>query len=219
MYLNDGVFFRILKTSLIINEIIVEMPNIHVVFVPSAGQLIGLPIYPVPPFSLQDCVKNAGLFTVPEFAGRIVFVPEPALLNVNGVVIGVTSTDIIAHLSARELSDIDNVKGERVSRLAGHLLQQQSFYPLYPTEVPADVAALHKYAKIRVRPHVLITPSVLSGFIKMVHGTVCINPERLTRGYAGGSFARFFIPTATPEDGAEEQVSLAGRIAAQVLKI
>ena len=56
--------------------------------------------------------------------------------RVNGVVFGATSLDSLLALSSDEVSS--NV-GHRLSRLAGHLLQQQSFYPVFPA--PSSSAA------------------------------------------------------------------------------
>lgn len=50
-------------------------------------------------------------------------------IRVNETLIGATSTDVLFALSADECSM--NV-GNRMSRLAGHILEQQSFYPMFP---------------------------------------------------------------------------------------
>ncbi|OWA52581.1 DNA polymerase alpha subunit B [Hypsibius exemplaris] len=201
-------YFRLMM-ELVIDEFVGKLRS-HVVLVPSAGQLVGTPIYPIPPYTLDDCVRNPGLYNGPDYDGRIIFVPEPALLNVNGLVVGLTSTDIISHLCQKEVAK--GMQGdERLPRMAGHLLQQQSFYPLYPTEVAADIAALNVYAKIRVRPHILITPSDMKGFVKILHGTVCINPERMAKGFSGGSFARIFIPPGKEDADPAAVTSLEGK--------
>lgn len=144
---------------------------------------------------------------------NLTFAPEPALLNINGVVFGLTSTDIISHISRREIS-----KGippnRRVERLAQHLLLQQSFYPLYPPEVAADIVAMKKFTKITQRPHILITPSDFNGFAFNVAGTVCVNPERLAKGYEGGSFARIFISNTD-----DKNFDITSRAVVEVLRI
>ena len=48
---------------------------------------------------LRDCIT---LCCTSEFPRKISFVLEPALLNINGVTIGLTSTDIVSHLCQRE---------------------------------------------------------------------------------------------------------------------
>jgi hypothetical protein len=57
------------------------------------------------------------------------------LFRVNEVLFGVCSNDVLFTLSSNEVSL--NIEGNRLARLAGHLLQQQSFSPQFP--VPANL--------------------------------------------------------------------------------
>lgn len=50
--------------------------------------------------------------------------------RVNEVLFGVCSNDVLFSLSSDEVSQ--NIEGNRLVRLAGHLLQQQSFSPQFP---------------------------------------------------------------------------------------
>jgi len=50
--------------------------------------------------------------------------------RVNEVLFGVCSNDTLFSLSSDEVSR--NIEGNRLARLAGHLLQQQSFSPQFP---------------------------------------------------------------------------------------
>ena len=175
----------------------------HVVIQPSVGQFVGMPVYPLPPFTLKDCVANPALYSTSEFLRKISFVPEPALLNINGVTIGLTSTDIVSHLCQREITKGISMSEERLPRIANHLVLQQSFYPLYPPEIPADIVALHQYTKIRQKPDLMITASDTKGFVKNIDGTIFLNPERLAKGYSGGCFARIFV---SGEDKSEDEI-------------
>lgn len=84
---------------------------------------------------------------------------------------------------------------DRMGRLVRHMLSQRSFYPLYPPDesVPLDVELWAEHAQMPTTPHILILPSDLRHFIKDVDGTVVVNPERLTKGQSGGTFARLLI--------------------------
>ena len=57
--------------------------------------------------------------------------------RVNEVLIGVCSNDVLFALSSDEVSQ--GIEGNRLARLAGHLLQQQSFSPQFP--VPQNLLA------------------------------------------------------------------------------
>ena len=57
--------------------------------------------------------------------------------RVNEVLVGVCSNDVLFALSSDEVSQ--GIEGNRLARLAGHLLQQQSFSPQFP--VPQNLLA------------------------------------------------------------------------------
>ena len=58
---------------------------------------------------------------------------------------------------------------DRLGRLAGYLIDQQSFYPLYPAEesVGLDFQHWQRHCQLPVLPHVLVTPSDFKGFVKV----------------------------------------------------
>lgn len=58
-------------------------------------------------------------------------------LRVNEVLFGACSNDVLFSLTSDEVSQ--NIEGNRLARLAGHLLQQQSFSPQFP--VPQNLLA------------------------------------------------------------------------------
>uniref|UniRef100_S4RAM7 DNA polymerase alpha subunit B n=1 Tax=Petromyzon marinus TaxID=7757 RepID=S4RAM7_PETMA len=68
----------------------------RLVIVPSLRDVHHCCIYPQPPFTRPDFLKDLQV-------RRVTFVSEPCTLNVNGVVVGVTSTDILFHMSSEEI--------------------------------------------------------------------------------------------------------------------
>jgi len=60
---------------------------------------------------------------------------------------------------------------DTLGRIAGHILCQQSFYPLYPPaeEMNLDLELWARYASLDVTPHILILPSDLRCFIKVIY--------------------------------------------------
>ncbi|XP_064407763.1 DNA polymerase alpha subunit B [Latimeria chalumnae] len=177
------------------------------VFVPSLRDVHHEFVYPQPPF---DCYK-----LTKEDAERVHFVSDPSTVNINGVLFGLTSTDILFHMGAEEISR--SVGGsDRFSRILRHILTQRSFYPLYPPaeEVNVDYECFQACAQIPVTPDVLIVPSELRYFLKDVGGCVCMNPGRLTKGQVGGTFGRLLVKRQPA--AAERQTPC---IAAQIVKI
>ncbi|GAB6021088.1 DNA polymerase alpha subunit B [Chamberlinius hualienensis] len=160
-------------------------------------------IYPTPPFTYES-KKNLN------------FVSDPSMLEFDGIVFGITATDILFHLGKEEITFPPGTP-DRIGRLASHLLLQRSFYPLYPPSEGMNISMpkLQIHGRMSVTPHFLILPSDLSSFIKDINGCCCINPRRLTCGNDGGTYAHIVI---TP-DPIEPGSSLVSNISAKVVRI
>ncbi|GAB4840572.1 hypothetical protein Ancab_021342 [Ancistrocladus abbreviatus] len=140
---------------------------------------------------------------------QIISLTNPAIFDANEVKIGCCTVDILKQLSGEEISrhPKDGSSVDRLSRLATHIISQHSFYPLYPpTEgVPLDFSIAPEALSIPSIPHILILPSDLSPFIKVLSlkskgegegegerkqqtSCICVNPGRLAKGIGGGTF-------------------------------
>ncbi|XP_061581420.1 DNA polymerase alpha subunit B [Cololabis saira] len=179
----------------------------HLVFVPSQRDIHHHFIYPQPPFSLPKIS--------PDQAQRVTVVPDPCTLLIDGVTFGLTSTDILFHMGAEEISC--GTVSDRFSRILKHMLTQRSYYPLYPPaeEVNMDYEKFQSFGQMPLTPDLLIVPSELRYFIKDVVGCVCVNPGRLTKGQVGGTYGRLLIQRSA----ASEDKRVSPCLAAQVVKI
>ncbi|XP_066499767.1 DNA polymerase alpha subunit B [Hoplias malabaricus] len=177
------------------------------VFIPSLRDIHHHYIYPQPPFSLPDLKDDVQ---------RVTLAPEPCTLLIGGVTLGLTSTDILFHMGAEEISSATG--SDRFSRIMKHMLTQRSYYPLYPPaeEVNMDYERFQQYGLLPLTPDILIAPSELRYFIKDVSGCVCVNPGRLTKGQVGGTYGRLLIQQNPVH---EEGKRVSPCIAAQVVKI
>lgn len=175
------------------------------VIVPSTRDIHHDYVYPTPPFACSTTYSKDE---------NVHFVSDPCVLDIEGVVVGITSTDVLMHLGREEISFPP--MPDRLARLTSHLLLQRSFYPIYPPfeEMNVDYQKFESIGHLSITPHVLILPSDLKSFVKDVHGCCCINPQRSTRGTSGGSYARFQIRSS---DSAES--SIVSRLACQILRI
>jgi len=109
-----------------------------------------------------------------------------------------------------------------MGRITRHLLSQRSFYPLYPPDesLPLDTEKLADHGQMDYTPHILIVPSDLRHFIKDVDGTVVINPERLTKGHSGGTYARIQIDLPPEfQDEIKNGSPIADYVIGEILKI
>nr|XP_002723449.2 DNA polymerase alpha subunit B [Oryctolagus cuniculus] len=158
----------------------------HLVFVPSLRDVHHEPVYPQPPFSYPELAQ--------EDRKRVRFVSEPCSLSISGVIFGLTSTDLLFHMGAEEISSSSGTS-DRFSRILKHILTQRSYYPLYPPQegTAIDYENFYAYAQLPVTPDVFIVPSELRYFVKDILGCVCVNPGRLTKGQVGGTFGRLYL--------------------------
>ncbi|XP_051001896.1 DNA polymerase alpha subunit B [Acomys russatus] len=182
----------------------------HLVFVPSQRDVHHVPVYPQPPFTFPELPR--------EDKKRVQFVSDPCSLIINGVMFGLTSTDLLFHIGAEEICSSSGTS-DRFSRVLKHILTQRSYYPLYPPheDMAIDYENFYTYAQLQVTPDILIVPSELRYFVKEILGCVCMNPGRLTKGQVGGTFGRLYIsrqPRAM-DSGARQGPT----VAAQVVRI
>ncbi|VEN59333.1 unnamed protein product [Callosobruchus maculatus] len=182
----------------------IQTTNTKVVIAPSHKDVHHRPVFPTPPYKCKEDQKN------------IVFVSDPSIIDINGLVIGITTVDILLHLSNYELhcDKISQTTPDRLGRLASHLLNQHSFYPLYPPvkDLGIDHELFEQYGMIDTKPHMLITPSNLRHFIKDIDDCLVINPERLVKGYVGGTYARVEVAAGTSK-------SVCNRTSCQILRV
>lgn len=113
--------------------------------------------------------------------------------SVNETLFGVTSNDVLFSLSADEVSQN---AGNRMARLAEHILEQQSFSPMFPAPAGMHPQADFRHSNhwtMKTSPDVLLIPSKLSTLAKEVRGTLVVNPGQLVKGSSGGTYATLTI--------------------------
>lgn len=127
---------------------------------------------------------------------------NPCTFQINEVVFGVTSTDVLFHISAEE-TNANLPAGSRLKRIAQHMIQQASYYPLFPPHKSVNLdLKQQKGWTMPCRPDVLIVPSKLTPFCAPVlESTIVINPGHLTKGTTGGTYATMEI--APPPIGSD----------------
>ena len=133
------------------------------------------------------------------FLSRITVLPNPATFVLGDIAWAASSVDALFHINAEEASRAPvGERPDRVAALATHLLEQRSFYPLYPAappDVPGGGVPLELpqvwHAGMSCAPDVLISPTrVGKPCVRVLGGTVVINPGALSRNK---SFARVCV--------------------------
>ena len=183
-----------------------------IVLVPSPRDATALPSFPTPPLPLP-----------PTTPANVVAVPNPATFSLGaGLVIGVSGHDILKDLARAEAAGGPTTSSapprDRLASMAGALLEQSCYYPLYPPAPGSffDAGAAAGTGEegeaggvgMSVAPDVLILPSDLTPFARVATAAapgvtmegdpppppaaaaVAVNPGRAVKGGGGaGSLA------------------------------
>eukprot|EP00536_Pseudo-nitzschia_multiseries_P004184 jgi/Psemu1/318366/estExt_fgenesh1_pm.C_680015 len=182
------------------------------VLVPALEDATAKGVYPQPP--LQDRFpKGARLLDIPgaemiafgssgihELTRRVNGKPRvhclsnPCTFRVNEMVFGVTSTDVLFHMSVEE-TNANLPVGSRMRRISQHMIRQQSYYPLFPPNKSVNLDLKQQDGwKMPCQPDVLIIPSRLTPFCAPIMGsTMAVNPGHLSKGTTGGTYALMTI--------------------------
>lgn len=95
-------------------------------------------------------------------------------------------------------------------RLAQQVIEQKSFYPIFPAassgNAPLDIRYMKQYQFGKTTPDILILPSVLNRFCGVVGKTLCLNPGQLAKGNSGGTFAGITIMPFVKKENPDEEM-------------
>ncbi|XP_031269797.1 LOW QUALITY PROTEIN: DNA polymerase alpha subunit B [Pistacia vera] len=167
--------------------------EVRVILVPSIRDSNHDFVFPQPAFDIHP----------PDLRYQITSLTNPGMFEANQVKVGCCTVDVLKQLSGEEMSRIpkDGTSNDRMSRLANHILNQRSFYPLYPPAegIPLDFSLAPEALNITSIPEIIILPSDMKYFVKVLSlgenegeeqkKCICINPGRLAKGEGGGTFA------------------------------
>jgi len=196
------------KIAACIEEALIE-DQTEFVLIPALEDATATCVYPQPP--LQDRLPKGGkLLNIPGADGlgfgsmglhgltehkkngnrRVHCLSNPCTFRINELVFGVTSTDVLFHMSVEE-TNANLPVGSRLRRIAQHLVHQQSYYPLFPPNKSVNLDMKQQDGwKMPCKPDVLILPSKLTPFCAPILGsTIAVNPGHLTKGTTGGTYA------------------------------
>eukprot|EP01062_Namystynia_karyoxenos_P002430 TRINITY_DN10866_c0_g1_i1.p1 TRINITY_DN10866_c0_g1~~TRINITY_DN10866_c0_g1_i1.p1 ORF type:complete len:513 (+),score=163.83 TRINITY_DN10866_c0_g1_i1:89-1627(+) len=171
----------------------------HVCFVPSTADVFHDFVFPQPMYDVQlDPERPDG---TPY--GRVHMLPNPAVIRVGGVSIGVCSADVLRHfknvmrgkvmdkpsLDAPAPAPVPFRAPAWCKSAATELVRSHSFYPLVPApaECPLDYSKSHLLAfPGGVTPNVLVLPSQFNAFSEHIRlggdeRCVVLNPGRYGR--------------------------------------
>ena len=176
--------FASMAVMTMLAHLLAAAPTSHMrlVLLPSCSDVVLPSVFPQPPMAedalrgIPDAVKH-----------RITVVSNPGTFSMGGVVFGAVSEDILMHMAGDSAQHLPSLPSTgRIPRLAQHLLDQRSYYPLFPAPptVPLDLAQMG-HLDLPVTPDVLLVPSCLKPFAQVrslcseykISSPVCVSSE------------------------------------------
>jgi len=152
---------------------------------------------------------------------QVTCVTNPITISINELVVGISSQDVLFEMQRQTVAQNTNkISDDLLARLSGNLIQQRHFFPIFPPLAPEslpkptatgaisihnepeertalganiDIAYLKLGEWLQVRPDLLITPSVLTPFAKVVESVVVVNPGTLSKRRGPGTYAQMTI--------------------------
>ncbi|RDA87635.1 hypothetical protein CP532_3818 [Ophiocordyceps camponoti-leonardi (nom. inval.)] len=157
---------------------------------------------------------------------------NPMTLSINEMLLAVSTQDILYQLRGQEVVAKGAVAahgGDLIARLCRYLIEQRHYFPLFP---PADRQRLPRtgtedgvatgsvldlgYVKlgemVNVRPDVMLVPSALPPFVKVVESVVVINPGHLSKRKGAGTYAHMTLHSPEASNGVEADAIVGHRV-------
>ncbi|KAJ7855906.1 DNA polymerase alpha/epsilon subunit B-domain-containing protein [Mycena olivaceomarginata] len=190
--------------------------------------------------SVRDLVGDHAVFPQSELPvdvargdPRIHLLPNPAWFTLNDITFAATSADVLFHIKKGEFvkrgEEVDptppmspeDTGGDAMANLCRHLLQQRSFYPVFPVplELASEVVLDVTHSEgLRLgggesesgdapecAPDVIIVPSRLRQFAKTVYATAALNPSFVSKG-------SYVVLDVAARDGSGAKARLSPRV-------
>lgn len=192
--------------KLIVSPILKRINNkIQIILIPSLKDAISKhAAYP------QDSLDRKALQLTKNFKSF----PNPSIFQINEILLGVSNNDVFKDL--KDVNKGEFLKTNRFDRIANHIIQQRRFYPVFPgsssmkkrkigendevvenspaAELDVPYLGLSEFGD--VIPDILIVPSELRFFARVVKNVLIINPGTFMRPNSVGTFAQLTIKKA-----------------------
>ncbi|KAK3712012.1 DNA-directed DNA polymerase alpha subunit pol12 [Vermiconidia calcicola] len=170
-------------------------------------------------------------------------VTNPITIAINEMIVGISTQDILSELRRENVHQGGKGQAfndDLLARLSSNVIDQRHYFPVFPPqgrenlpkpaaipgEVPEvggeerlatgaslDLGYLKLGEWLNVRPDILVLPSVLNPFAKVVNSVLCINPGTLSKKRGAGTFTAFNVqPRTLTDEEREAGVSVAHNI-------
>lgn len=196
-----------------LQKLIQSVPSITVLMVPSVRDVVNKHA------SFPQDRMNRKLLGLPK---QCSIVTNPVTISLNETIFTISSQDVLYELKRQEcVKQAPGQQGsDSLARMSRQLLEQRHVFPIFPpnsrdslprptaidgaagdeaTEDNQAIGAMLDVSYLglgeipNVRPDVLITPSALSPFAKVVDSVVVVNPGPLSKRRSPGTYAQMYV--------------------------
>ncbi|KAI9816776.1 MAG: DNA-directed DNA polymerase alpha subunit pol12 [Pycnora praestabilis] len=182
-----------------------NVPSITIVLIPSVRDAISKHVsWP------QESFTKKTELGLPK---QVKLLTNPSTFSLNEIIIGISAQDVLYELRKEEVVGGNSFEKDTLARTSRYLIEQRHFFPLFPpverrdlpktgvegglaTGTPLDTSYLKLGEWLNVRPDVLITPSALPPFAKVIESVLVINPGTLSKRKGAGTHARMTMHPA-----------------------
>lgn len=155
-----------------------------------------------------------------------VLTSNPSVFMLNDISVGIVNTDVVKDMCINMcIKNPAPQAGQaqakpKIDQVLQSILQQKSFYPLYPAGLSAPIEwEQYKGLMFNQTPDVLITPSDLMLFAKNIEGCVCVNPGSLYKGASAGNYAVVTIDPLVQQTNLAEDGTLFSNRASDRIRV
>lgn len=179
--------------------------------------------------STRDAISKHAAYPQDSFARKLLQLPKnfkcftnPSTFQLNEIFFGCSNVDVFKDM--KEVTKGGNTSmRNRFDRVSEHILQQRRYYPVFPGGIKKLATTQKNGEKIfehisgadldvpylgltefvgNFTPDIVIIPSELQHFARVVQNVVVVNPGRFVRPNGGhGTFAQMTIECPSLEDG------------------
>lgn len=172
-----------------------QTPTITIILVPSVRDAISKHVsWP------QDRLNRKEL-GLPK---QVTCVTNPITLSINEVMVGISTEDALYEMQRQRVASGSTTYGsDTLAALSSNIITQRHYFPVFPPLPRAenglsigasvDIAYLKLGEILKVSPDLLIVPSVLTPFAKVVENVMVVNPGALSKKRGAGTYARLSV--------------------------
>lgn len=191
-----------------LHRLVQQLPSIVVILVPSVRDAISKHVsWP------QDRLPRKELGLPP----KVTCVTNPIMLSINEILLGISTEDVLYEMQRQRVTSGGAFSADTMASLSANVIDQRHFFPVFPPlpraeNTPAigaslDIAYMKLGELLNVVPDMMVLPSALTPFAKVVEGVMVVNPGFISKKRGAGTFAQVIVKPKVVTDEEREAES------------